>query len=155
MEEKRIMVEKIEEFWHKEEATFDKFMNIFYDYIEEHPKEFNDYDCGIKTDLDIYLNKGLGKRKLDKLTQNLYKKLVELIGEATVVTVNHEDGLYSITYIWEYPTHNYSVECFYVYKGYEEDYYDIDFEDDYDEEEYEIQEMENHKISCGLYVYEN
>lgn len=156
MEEKRIMVENMDEFWEKEQATFNVFMNTLYLYMDEHPKAFYDCDNGIKTCLDMYLHKGFTKEELDKHMGKLYKELEELLGEVSEAEINHEEGLYSCILTWNYPTHNYYIEFYYVYDGYEEEYYDLYFdEDDEDYEElYEDQELENHKISCGIHVYE-
>lgn len=154
MEEKRVTVKDLDRFWTNEDATFNSFMEIIRRFRNMNPNVFCDEDNGNKTSLYLYLNKGFKKRKLNNLAQQLYKELVELLGEATKKEANHEEGFYSLYWKWSYPTHCYCVSFDYVYDGYEEDYYDIDFDDDYDEEDYEEQELENHRIGCGIYLNE-
>lgn len=161
MEEKRIIVDNIDEFEDEEYSTYEKFLHIASRFMYTHPNEFCDDDSGIKTCLYLHLNKGYDKKKLDALSQELYKELVELLGEATKIEENHEEGFYSRCFEWNYPTYCYYVVWQYVYDGYEEEYYDIFFDEieQYDEDEleeiYEDEDLNKHRVGCGIEYYED
>lgn len=157
MNEKRISVE--DQVWESENETFNKFRNLCYRFMYQHENDFCEDDNGHKPSIYLYLNKGYDQKKLDTLLDELYKELVELLGEATDIKTSHEEGFYSRDFEWNYPTHCYYVGMEYVYDGYEEKYYDISFDriEEYDEDEleemFEDEDLNRHRIGCGIEIY--
>ena len=153
MNEKRISVE--EQVWER----FSKFKNICYRFMHQHEEDFCCDDNGHKPTLYLHLNKGYDQKKLDSLMDELYKELVELLGDAAIVGTSYEEGFYSRYIEWNYPTHCFYVVLEYVYDGYEEKYYDIFFDEieEYDEEEleemFEDEDLNKHRIGCGIEIY--
>lgn len=156
MNEKRISVE--DQVWENENETFNKFRSICYRFMYQHENEFCDDDNGHKPSIYLYLNKGYDQKKLDAILDELYKEIVELLGEATKIETYHEEGFYSRDFEWNYPTHCYYVGLEYVYDGFEEKYYDISFDriDEYDEDElediFEDEDLNKHRIGCGIAI---